>query len=206
MEKEAEPQANDVRASEDESASEPIIHSAEELDDSDVIEDEESSDAKSFQSEAFVGVDDVSMCMVYSCILPFPTSFCMELFGGSEIDERVMERAGCLNYSHSAWESDKLQPQADIYQRQLYYKLEKCIPLFRGEVASTQQKFRLSVRNAWVIDEVMSLQGVPLGDSFTVCIYSLVCFYLILLLVFVTTISFPLLNHCVCVVIICSFA
>lgn len=88
----------------------------------------------------------------------------MELFGGSEIDERVMEKAGCLNYTHSAWESDK----PDIYQRQLYYKLEKCIPLCRGEVASTQQKFHLTVRNAWVIDEVMSLQGVPLGDSFTV--------------------------------------
>lgn len=92
------------------------------------------------------------------------TSFCMELFRGNEIEERVMERAGCLNYTHSPWESEK----ADMHQRQLYYKLEKCIPLYKGEVTSTQQKVRLSVKNGWVINEVMSLQGVPLGDNFAV--------------------------------------
>lgn len=88
----------------------------------------------------------------------------MELFSGNEVDERVMERAGCLNYTHSRWESEK----PEVQQRQLYYKLERCIPLYRGEVTSTQQKLRLSVRNRWIIEEVMNLQGVPLGDNFSV--------------------------------------
>ena len=93
----------------------------------------------------------------------------MELFGGSEIEERVMERAGCLNYSHSPWESYK----ADVDQRHLYYKLEKCIPLYKGEVASTQQKLRLSVKNGWLINELMNLQGLPLGDNFSVRTHAL---------------------------------
>lgn len=114
-------------------------------------------------------------------------SFCMELFSGSEVDERVMERAGCLNYTHSPWESEK----PEVHQRQLYYKLERCIPLYRGEVTSTQQKFRLSVRNRWIIEEVMNLQGVPLGDNFSVgtCSYK----YIVLAYLFI---------H---VVLICSF-
>lgn len=88
----------------------------------------------------------------------------MELFRGSEIDRRVMERAGCLNYSHSPWESEK----QDVYQRQLYYKFDKRISRYRGEVTSTQQKSRLSGKNGWLIEEVMTLHGVPLGDFFTV--------------------------------------
>ncbi|XP_057795144.1 C2 and GRAM domain-containing protein At1g03370-like isoform X2 [Salvia miltiorrhiza] len=162
---EKESEAHDVRASEDESIPEAIQAAEEELEVNGDLIDDDDSDAKSVQTEenaSFQGVDDVNVSMVYSAILPLPTSFCMELFRGSEIEERVMERAGCLNYTHSPWESEN----PDVHQRQLYYKLEKCIPLYKGEVTSTQQKLRLSVKNGWVINEVMSLQGVPLGDNF----------------------------------------
>lgn len=76
-----------------------------------------------------------------------------------------MERAGCLNYSHSPWEYEK----PDVHQRQLYYKFDKRISRYRGEVTSTQQRSRLSGRNGWLIEEVMTLHGIPLGDYFTVC-------------------------------------
>lgn len=102
--------------------------------------------------------------LINGFFLKLQTSFFMELFRGSEIDRRVMERAGCLNYSHSPWESEK----ADVYQRQLYYKFDKRISRYRGEVTSTQQKSRLSSRTGWLIEEVMTLHGVPLGDYFTV--------------------------------------
>ncbi|KAL1566901.1 C2 and GRAM domain-containing protein-like isoform X1 [Salvia divinorum] len=162
---EKESEAHDARASEDESVSETIQAAVEELEVNNDLIEEDDSDAKSIQTEetaSFLGVDDVNVSMVYSSILQLPTSFCMELFGGSEIEERVMEGAGCLNYSHSPWESDK----ADVHQRQLCYKLEKCIPLYKGEVVSTQQKLRLSVKNGWLINELMKLQGLPLGDNF----------------------------------------
>lgn len=88
----------------------------------------------------------------------------MELFRGSDIDQRVMERAGCLDYTHSPWESEK----PDVYQRQIYYKFDKRVSCYRGEATCTQQKSRLSGRNGWLIEEAMTLHGVPLGDYFTV--------------------------------------
>lgn len=125
-------------------------------------EDSESKGLHTDESGSFLGVEDVSMSLVYSSVLSIPMSFFMELFGGTDLDRKVMERAGCLNYSSSPWESEK----PDVYQRQLYYKFDKRISRYRGEVTSTQQKSRLSERNGWVIEEVMTLHGVPLGDYF----------------------------------------
>ncbi|CDP04547.1 unnamed protein product [Coffea canephora] len=128
-------------------------------------ETDEDSESKSLHAEetgSFLGVEDVSMSLLYSSVLSIPMSFFMELFGGNDIDRKVMERVGCLNYSYSPWESEK----PDVYQRQLYYKFDKRISRYRGEVTSTQQKSRLSERNGWVIEEVMTLHGVPLGDYF----------------------------------------
>ncbi|GAA0182912.1 hypothetical protein LIER_30450 [Lithospermum erythrorhizon] len=127
---------------------------------------EEESEGLSLQTEesgSFLGVEDVGMTVVYSSVLSVTTKFFMELFGGGEFDRRVMERAGCLNYSQSPWESEK----PDVYQRNLYYKFDKRISRYQGEVTSTQQKSPLPERNGWVVEEVMTLHGVPLGDFFT---------------------------------------
>ncbi|KAL3521797.1 hypothetical protein ACH5RR_014631 [Cinchona calisaya] len=151
---EEESDTRNLQVSEDDS----IAKNAQEMD--------EDSESKSFQTEesgSFLDVEDVSMSLVYSSVLSVPTSFFMELFAGNDLDRRVMERAGCLNYSHSPWESEK----PDVYQRQLYYKFDKEISRYRGEVTSTQQKSRLPERNGWLIEEVMTLHGVPLGDYFT---------------------------------------
>ncbi|XP_057499238.1 C2 and GRAM domain-containing protein At1g03370-like [Actinidia eriantha] len=126
---------------------------------------EEEYEAKTLQTEeigSFLGLGDVSMSLVYSSVLSVPMRFCMEIFNGSELERKVSERAGCLNYSHSPWELDK----ADIYQRQIYYKFDKRISRYRGEVTSTQQRSPLSDRNGWLIEEVMTLHAVPLGDYF----------------------------------------
>uniref|UniRef100_A0A5B7ALW6 C2 and GRAM domain-containing protein n=1 Tax=Davidia involucrata TaxID=16924 RepID=A0A5B7ALW6_DAVIN len=126
---------------------------------------EEEYEAKSLQTEesgSYLGLEDVSMSLVYSSVLSVPTNFFMELFNGNEVDLRVMERTGCLNYSHSPWELEK----ADVYQRQIHYKFDKRISRYRGEVTSTQQRSLLSDRNGWLIEEVVTLHGVPLGDYF----------------------------------------
>lgn len=126
---------------------------------------DDDSEGKSLQSEesgSFVGVEDINMSVVYSSVLSVPTDFFMELFSGNELDRKIMEKVGCLNYSFSPWESEK----PDVYQRQLYYKFDKCISRYRGEVTSTQQKSRLSDKNGWLVEEVMTLHGVPLGDFF----------------------------------------
>ena len=88
----------------------------------------------------------------------------MEMFGGGELDRKVMEKAGCLSYSYTPWESVK----TDVHERQIYYRFDKRISRFGGEVTSTQQKYPLSDRKGWLVEEVMTLQGVPLGDYFNV--------------------------------------
>ncbi|KAF8391695.1 hypothetical protein HHK36_024004 [Tetracentron sinense] len=128
-----------------------------------IVEDE--SEAKSLQIEengSFLGLDDVSMSELYSSGLPIPTNCFMELFSGGYLDRKVMEKVGCLSYSYTPWELDK----DDVYQRQICYKFDKRISWYRGEVTSTQQRTHLSDRNGWIVEEIMTLHGVPFGDYF----------------------------------------
>lgn len=96
----------------------------------------------------------------------------MELFSGSELERRAMDRAHCVNYSTSPWEFEK----PDVYQRQTYYKFDISVSRYGGEVTTSQQKSRLTDkdRTGWLVEEVTTLHGVPLGDYFTVCMLLLV--------------------------------
>ncbi|KAJ4704162.1 C2 and GRAM domain-containing protein, partial [Melia azedarach] len=69
---------------------------------------------------------------------------------GAELERLVMEKAGCLSYSCSPWESEK----PDVYERQIYYRFDKSISRYRGEVTSTQQKSPLSNGNGWLVEEL----------------------------------------------------
>lgn len=75
-----------------------------------------------------------------------------------------MEKAGCLDYSYTPWESEK----GDVFERQTCYKFDKRISRYGGESRCSQQKSPLSDRNGWTVEEVMTLEGVPLGDYFNV--------------------------------------
>jgi hypothetical protein len=88
----------------------------------------------------------------------------MEIFSGGEVDRRVMENSGCLNYSYTPWVSEN----SDISERAVYYKFEKHISSYKGEVTSTQQRSPLLDGKGWVVEEVLNLHGVPLGDYFNV--------------------------------------
>ena len=90
-------------------------------------------------------------------------NFLMEIFSGGVIERRVMEKTGCLNYTCSSWELEK-----DVYERQVCYKFDKHISRFKGEVTSTQQKSPLADKTGWLIEEVLTLHGIPLGDYFNV--------------------------------------
>ncbi|CAI9270252.1 unnamed protein product [Lactuca saligna] len=128
------------------------------------IRSDDDSDNKTLQSEesgSFLGIQDVSLSVVYSSVLSVPSNFVMELFSGSELERRAMDRAHCVNYSTSPWEFEK----PDVYQRQTYYKFDISVSRYGGEVTTTQQKSR--DRNGWLVEEVTTLHGVPLGDYFT---------------------------------------
>uniref|UniRef100_A0A2P2NFY5 Uncharacterized protein MANES_09G084400 n=1 Tax=Rhizophora mucronata TaxID=61149 RepID=A0A2P2NFY5_RHIMU len=126
---------------------------------------EEESETKILQTEesgSFLGLEDVSMSEVYSSALSVPTNHAMDLFNGGELERKVMEKAGCLNYSVTPWESEK----TDVYERQIYFRFHEHISRYGGEVTSTQQKSPLADKKGWLVEEVMTLHGVPLGDNF----------------------------------------
>ncbi|KAK1350624.1 C2 and GRAM domain-containing protein [Heracleum sosnowskyi] len=127
---------------------------------------EEESDLKALQSDencSFFGFGKVGMSLFYHNVLPVPIDSVMELFSGNELEQKAMETAGCLDYSHSSWHSEK----ADVYERNVYYR-SKQISQYKGEVTSTQQKSRLSDKDGWAVEEVMTFHGIPLGDYFSV--------------------------------------
>ncbi|KAK4752346.1 hypothetical protein SAY87_021144 [Trapa incisa] len=127
---------------------------------------EEESEGRNLQSEesgSILDLEDVSLSEVYSSIFPVPIGFLMEVFRGGDMEHRIMEAAGCVNYSMSPWESEK----PEIYERHIYYRFDKRISRYRGEATCTQQKYPLSEKSGWIIEEVMTLHGVPLGDYFT---------------------------------------
>ncbi|KAF9600393.1 hypothetical protein IFM89_008742 [Coptis chinensis] len=83
---------------------------------------EEESEEKNVQTEesgAFLGLEDATMSEVYSSHLSIPVKLFMELFSGGYIERKVMERVGCLEYSHTSGELVK----SDMYQRQIRYNL-----------------------------------------------------------------------------------
>ncbi|WJX23004.1 hypothetical protein P8452_12254 [Trifolium repens] len=128
---------------------------------------EQESETKTLISEdsgAFIVLDDVSMSEIHSCSLPIPANFLMEIFSGGEVDRRVMENSGCLNYSYTPWVSEN----SDVSERAVYYKFEKHISSYKGEVTSTQQRSPLLDGKGWLVEEVLNLHGVPLGDYFNI--------------------------------------
>ncbi|KAL1320445.1 hypothetical protein HN51_065150 [Arachis hypogaea] len=128
---------------------------------------EEESETKTLASEesgTFLGMHDVSMSEIHSCTFPIPASFFMEIFSGRELDRRVMEKSGCLNYSYTPWVSE----DNEVFERAIYYKFEKRVSRYKGEVTSTQQRSPLPDGKGWLVEEVMNFHGIPLGDYFSV--------------------------------------
>ncbi|XP_068643334.1 C2 and GRAM domain-containing protein At1g03370-like [Aristolochia californica] len=127
---------------------------------------EEESELKILQTEengSFLSIEDASMSEVYSALLPVSSNLLVELFSGGDLEHKVMEKVGCVDYSCTSWELVK----PGVCQRQICYKFDKSVSRYGGEVTSTQQKSPFPDNNGWVVEEVMTLQGIPLGEYFS---------------------------------------
>ncbi|KAH9322295.1 hypothetical protein KI387_016934 [Taxus chinensis] len=130
-----------------------------------LVDEEEPTDSGDHQNEdpgSFLGVEEANMTKVHSETLPFTVDSLMELFEGGLLDKKIMEKSGCLNYRTTPWETYKPK----VYQRQCWYKFNRTISGFGVGVTSTQQKSMFDNGNGWVIEEVLTLHGVPFGDHF----------------------------------------
>ncbi|TVU03305.1 hypothetical protein EJB05_51152, partial [Eragrostis curvula] len=126
---------------------------------------EEESETKDFQNEesgSFLGIEDVKMSEVFSSTKHIDVSMLMGIFEGGPLERQVMEKVGCMEYSVTAWEPVR----TDIYQRQVHYKFDKKSTRHGGEAMSTQQKSPLPDKNGWLVEEVMTLEGIPVGEYF----------------------------------------
>jgi len=126
---------------------------------------EEESETEDFQNEeggSFLGIEDAKMSGVFSSTKPFGVSTAMSIFEGGPLERRVMEKVGCLDYSVTEWEP--VRP--DVYQRQVHYKFDKKSAQHEGEAMSTQQKSPLPNKNGWLVEEVMTFEGIPIGECF----------------------------------------
>ncbi|KAL4193406.1 hypothetical protein AMTRI_Chr06g176730 [Amborella trichopoda] len=132
-----------------------------------IADDQHCPDGKITPTEecgSFLGVEDANMSKAYSASLPVSINSLMEMFGGGYLDRKIMDKAGCLNYTTTPWEA--VRPE--VYERHISYKLNRHISNFGEEVTSTQQKSLMADGIGWVVDEVMTLHNVPFGDHFRV--------------------------------------
>lgn len=95
-----------------------------------------------------------------SITLYMQVSALMEMFSGGSLEYKVMEKAGCVDYSATEWEL----LNRDKYQRRISFRFDKSLSRYGGEATTTQQKYKLPNQDGWVIEEVMTLQGVQHED------------------------------------------
>lgn len=117
------------------------------------------------ESETFLGVDEAKLTKVYSTDLPLSVDSMMLIYVKENLDEKIAEKTGHLNYSTTPWE-----PIAGdaVQQRCIMYKLSNRIALFGTNVTCIQQKTKQEDGQALFIDEVLTLHEVPFGDYFQI--------------------------------------
>ncbi|KAK8323355.1 hypothetical protein V6Z12_A12G229100 [Gossypium hirsutum] len=115
-----------------------------------------------------VDAENTKMSKIYTAELPICITSVMEMFNGGEMEHKIMEKSGCLNYAATSWEQVKCK--SGVYERQVCYKFNRHVSIFGGEVTSTQQKCRRIANGdeGWIVNEVMLLHDVPFSDHFRV--------------------------------------
>ncbi|KAG2612722.1 hypothetical protein PVAP13_4KG321500 [Panicum virgatum] len=127
-----------------------------------VIEKDEPKEHQPEEGGTLFTHADVKMSEILSSVLSVDVESLMEMFSGGPLEHKVMQKAGCIDYSATEWEL----VGCNIQQRQTSYKFDKSLSRYGGEATTTQQKYSLVNRDGWAVEEVMTLQGVLLGDYF----------------------------------------
>ncbi|CAN6220845.1 unnamed protein product [Urochloa humidicola] len=127
-----------------------------------VIEKDEPKELQPEEGGSLFTNADVKMSEILSSVLSVDVESLMEMFSGGPLEHKMMQKAGCIDYSATEWEL----VGCNIRQRQTSYKFDKNLSRSGGEASTTQQKYTLVNQVGWVVEEVMTLQGVLLGDYF----------------------------------------
>nr|XP_043608416.1 C2 and GRAM domain-containing protein At5g50170 [Erigeron canadensis] len=111
-------------------------------------------------------VEDAKMSKVYSAELPLSVESVMEIFKGGKLEHKVMQKLSCLNYNTTNWEP--VPDRLDVLERHLFYKFNKRVSSFGGDVTCAQKMSAATDGKGWIVTESMSLHDVPFGDHYYV--------------------------------------
>jgi hypothetical protein len=91
----------------------------------------------------------------------------LSVFQNKDLDERVHEKLGLVDYKSTGWESVEQKP--GVQRRQESYTLNRQISQFGSKVSCIQQ-ITVTSEDAKkiVIDDMLTLHDVPFGDHFQV--------------------------------------
>ncbi|XP_051203659.1 C2 and GRAM domain-containing protein At1g03370 [Lolium perenne] len=127
-----------------------------------VEEESDTEDLQNEESASFLEIEDAKMSEIFKSTKHLDVSTLMGIFEGGPVERQMMEKVGCMDYSVTAWEPVR----ADVYQRQVHYRIDKKSSRHEGEVMSTQQRSPLPDKNGWLVEEVVTFEGIPVGECF----------------------------------------
>uniref|UniRef100_A0ACD5ZVM5 Uncharacterized protein n=1 Tax=Avena sativa TaxID=4498 RepID=A0ACD5ZVM5_AVESA len=127
-----------------------------------VEEESETEDLQTEENGSFLEIEEAKLSEIFKSTKHLDLPTLMGLFEGGPVERRVMEKVGCIDYSITAWEPVR----EDVYQRQVHYRFDKKSARQEGEIMSTQQKCPLPDKKGWLVEEVMTLEGIPIGEYF----------------------------------------
>ncbi|KAJ0989007.1 hypothetical protein J5N97_007363 [Dioscorea zingiberensis] len=108
--------------------------------------------------------EDNNLSKCFQTEVPLQMALLMEIFDGGHIENKIMEKVGCLGYSVTQWKSAGL----DSHERHINYKFNRIMSIFGSEVDSTQKRTPAPTGNGWSIEEVMTLHNVPFAEHFRI--------------------------------------
>ncbi|EFJ15178.1 hypothetical protein SELMODRAFT_118690 [Selaginella moellendorffii] len=121
------------------------------------------TESKLYEDGEFIGVGDVTLSEVYSTVLPLTAASMVLLYEKENLEEKVMEKLGCMNYTVSPWENE-----GPGQRRQVNYRLNRQMCQFGSIVSGVQQKVVSSNHLTASVDEILTLHDVPFGDNFQI--------------------------------------
>ncbi|KAL2340952.1 hypothetical protein Fmac_008892 [Flemingia macrophylla] len=116
------------------------------------------------EDSASILENEEKMTRIFSAELPIKVKSVMGIFDGGNLEHKIMQRTGCMNYETTLWE----QVRPDVFERRVSYQFNRHVSAFGGEVTCTQQKFPNASTGGWTVIEVMALHGVPFADHFRI--------------------------------------
>eukprot|EP00850_Spirogloea_muscicola_P012524 SM000081S22658 [mRNA] locus=s81:346260:352232:- [translate_table: standard] len=126
---------------------------------------QESQQKQADDEGAFLGVDPAEMVEAAHLDVPITVAQFLSLMDTKQLDQKVAEHMGHLNYTATDWERTGEELKM---QREVKYQYSRKVCSFGTRVTIMQQKSRTAEKTNCMLEELITLHDVPFGDHFQV--------------------------------------